>query len=161
MKRLKEHRMAVWGAILLLVSLTACSTSAPPNPVAQQGQPAQSGGTAATPAASAGPRPQFYDFADIPVPTELDLVQKESYVFQSGNLKAGILTFKGRVDATSLINFFQMAMPRENWKPKGGFRYKKSVLIFDKPDKTCIINLFEKTYYTYAEIYVAPSNSQP
>ncbi len=164
MKRLKDRRMAIVGAILLLISLTACSnlgggSSPPPNPIAQQNQPSAPA-SPASPAPSSGPRPQFYDFADIPVPTEMDLVSKESYVFQSGTLKAGMLTFKGRVDVTSLINFFQMAMPHESWKPKGGFRYKRSVLIFEKPDKMCVINLYEKTFYSYAEIYVAPSNGQ-
>jgi hypothetical protein len=106
------------------------------------------------------PRPQFLDFPDIPFPSELKVVQDDSYVFQSGGFKTGLLTLKGRVDINSVINFFQTAMPRENWKPKGGFRYRRSILIFDKPDKTCIINLYEKTYYTYVEVYVAPANGQ-
>jgi len=102
----------------------------------------------------------FYDFQDIPVPNELSVLSSESYVFQSGPFKAGVLTLRGRVDLNSLINFFQMALPRENWKAKGGFRYRRSVLIFEKPDKICVINFYEKLYYSYVEIYVAPSGSQ-
>jgi hypothetical protein len=101
----------------------------------------------------------FYDFPDIPTPQELDLQPKESYVVQSGSIKTGILTLRGRVDLNSLISFFQMAMPREQWKPKGFFRYQRSVLIFEKSDKTCVIRLYEGTIYTYVEIFVTPSSA--
>ncbi|MBP8645012.1 MAG: hypothetical protein KBH99_02690 [Syntrophobacteraceae bacterium] len=84
-------------------------------------------------------------------------LEGETFVFQSGSLKAGLLTLRGtRVDVGSLVSFFQMAMPRENWKPKGGFRSKRNVLIFEKPDKTAVINIYEKLFRTYVEIYVAP-----
>ena len=68
--------------------------------------------------------PRFYDFADIPVPQELSLVPKMSQVFQSGHLKAGLLVLKGRVDPSSVVNFFTVAMNRENWKLKGSSRYR-------------------------------------
>lgn len=158
-------------ALLLLFSalvLPGCSTtssSPPPNPAAQQAPPPDAGASQASPPSSSqpamtGPRPTFYDFQDIPVPSELSVLSSESYVFQSGPFKAGVLTLRGRVDLNSLINFFQMALPRENWKAKGGFRYRRSVLIFEKADKICVINFYEKLYYSYVEIYVAPSGGQ-
>jgi len=71
-------------------------------------------------------------------------------------MKTGILTLRGRVDINSLISFFTMALPREGWKPRGQFRYKRSALIFEKPEKTCVILVHEGPIYTYVEIYVAP-----
>lgn len=152
---------AILAVLTCLAELCGCSSfggpsSPPPNPIAQQSGISPAPG----PSLTGGPRPQFFDFQDIPVPTELKLMADESYVFQSGGSKTGLLTLRGRVDLNSVINFFQMAMPRENWKPKGGFRYRRSVLIFEKPDKTCVINMYEKTYYSYVEIYVAPANAQ-
>jgi hypothetical protein len=135
----------------------------PPNPVGQQSQPGAESPPPAyssTPPSGSSAHPIYYDFQDIPIPQELDLQDEDSYVFQYGGFKAGLLTFRGRVDIHSLISFFQMAMPRDNWKSKGGFRYRRSVLLFEKADKTCIINLFEKTFYTYVEIYVAPTTGQ-
>ena len=156
-----------WAEIALFLSLTfilpGCANtwggggSAPPNPVSQQSSTTFGPGA---PSYSTAPHPMFYDFPDIPIPHELTLLPDESYVFQSGQFKAGLITLKGRVDLGSLINFFQMAMPREGWQAKGGFRYRRSVLIFDKSDKTCVINIYEKLYYSYVEIYVAPANSQ-
>lgn len=157
---MRIQKPALWIPMVLILScflcLPGCSTSGsqapPPNPVAQ---------SSPAPAPTPGmPRPQFLDFPDIPIPSELKVVPDDSYVFQSGAFKTGLLTLKGRVDINSVINFFQTAMPRENWKAKGGFRYRRSILVFDKPDKTCIINLYEKTYYSYVEVYVAPANGQ-
>jgi hypothetical protein len=152
-------------AITFMLVAAGCSSmggqsNPPPNPVGQQAQPGAT--TSSTPEASsttpAAPRPVFYDFPDVPTPQELDIQSKESYVVQAGAIKAGILTLRGRVDLNSLISFFQMAMPRENWKPKGSFRYQRSVLIFEKPDKTCVIRLYEDIVYTYVEIFVTPAN---
>lgn len=166
-----ERMMYLTLAITWLLTAAACSSmgtqsSPPPNPVGQEthsgtspvapSTPTSSPAPASTPAA---PRPIFYDFPDIPTPQELELQPKESYAVQSGTIKAGILTLRGRVDLNSLISFFQMAMPRESWKPKGYFRYQRSVLIFEKPDRTCVIRLYEDIIYTYVEIFVTPANS--
>lgn len=81
----------------------------------------------------------------------------DSFVFQSGQLTVGLMTLRGlRVDVQSIINFYRIAMPRENWKPRGGFNAKKTVLIFEKPDKTCVINIYENLFRTYVEVYLAP-----
>jgi len=166
----KVHGLIVVAVAILWMAATAgCSSmgsqssAPPPNPVGQQTQAGSVAG--ATPAASSasttaasGPRPLFYDFPDIPTPQELDLQAQESYVVQSGSIKTGILTLRGRVEINSLISFFQMAMPREQWKPKGFFRYQRSVLIFEKSDKTCVIRLYEGTIYTYVEIFVTPAS---
>jgi hypothetical protein len=105
-------------------------------------------------------RPTAYDFPDVLIPNELEVVSGSSYVFQGPKTKAGLLVFKGRVETKSVIDFFQTSMPRENWKFKGGFRYKRSVLVFEKPEKICLINIHEDLYYTYVEIYLTPMEGQ-
>ncbi len=84
------------------------------------------------------------------------LVPKATYVFQGPKTKAGVLVYRGRVDGKSVVDFFQTAMPRENWQFKGGFRTKRSVLVFEKPDKICLIAIYEDLYYTYVEVYLTP-----
>lgn len=162
----RVHILAIC-LLLMLSAVEGCAqwggsqNNPPPNPVGQSAPPASSSpGSAPPPSTYSGPRPQFFDFPDIPIPAELDLISKDSYVFQAGQFKAGVLSLKGRVDLNSVINFFQMAMPRENWKPKGGFRYRRSVLIYEKADKTCIIHLHENMLYCFVDIYVAPSGGQ-
>ncbi len=120
--------------------------------------PESGSGSAGSP--SAHMRPTAYDFPDVLIPNELELVSGSSYVFQGPKTKAGLLVFKGRVETKSVIDFFQTSMPRENWKFKGGFRYKRSVLVFEKPEKICLINIHEDLYYTYVEIYLTPMEGQ-
>lgn len=158
-------------ALICFLTFSGCSTlggqssSPPPNPVSQEQQtdtstkpPPATATTSTTTTTLSAPQPLFYDFTDIPTPQELDLQSKESYVVQSGALKTGVLTLRGRVELNSLINFFQMAMLRENWKPKGYFRYHRSILIFEKPDKICVIRLYEDILYSYVEIFVTPAS---
>jgi len=159
------ERLARATLILFILAISACSmfggnTAPPPNPVGQSSQSPSASSPAPPASSSSAPRPLFFDFPDIPVPQELSRLDGETFVFQSGSLKAGLLTLRGtRVDLGSLVSFFQMAMPRENWKAKGGFHSKRNVLIFEKPDKTAVINIYEKMLRTYVEIYVAPTGS--
>ena len=142
-------------ALLLLVAIGLCSCASAPWESSPMG-----GGTATSAPASTPAMPVSYDFPDVQIPAELELVPKDSYVFQGSKTKAGLLVFKGRVEARSVLDFFQVSMPRENWQFKGGFRYKKSVLVFEKPERICLINVHEDLFYTYAEVYVTPMGSQ-
>ncbi len=159
MKILKRNRVLLLFAMAFCFLTFGCrsSNAPPPNPVMQAPSGQEQG---APPLPQAGtPKAQYLDFPDIPIPAEINLVPKDSYVFQAGAMKTGILTLRGRVDINSLITYFGMSMPYQGWKPKGQFRYKRSALIFEKPDKTCVIILYEDTIYTYVEIYVAPMAS--
>ncbi len=90
----------------------------------------------------------------------MDIVSSDSRVFQMGQFKAGTLVFKGRVEPNSLVDFFQSAMVREKWQFKSGFRYNRSVLIFEKATKTCVIIIYSRLLYTYLEVYVSPAQSR-
>jgi len=162
---------SIMALCVCLVTASGCagSNAPPPNPVTQSQPPPEpsagpgpaygpSAGPASTPppAAPSGPRAKFLDFNDIPIPPEINIQSKNSYVFQSGQIKMGFLTLRGRVDPNSVMNFFASGLPREGWRLKGEFRYNRSLLIFDKPDKICVILVKEDTYYTYVEIYVSP-----
>lgn len=104
--------------------------------------------------------PLFYDFEDIPIPQEMDMITDESRVFIQGATKTGVMVFKGRVEPNSLVDYFQSAMTREKWQLKSGFRYNRSVLVFEKPQKTCVIIIYSRWFYTYLEVYVAPTQSR-
>ena len=103
-----------------------------------------------------GPLPKYYDFEDIPVPFELNIDKDESFIYQTSSFKAGVLVLSGRVDPSSVVSFFSATLPRENWKLLGGFRYHRSILVFEKGSRICLINVKESPLKTYVEIYVAP-----
>ena len=153
---------SLFACLLVLVLSSGCGTTGkssapPPNPIGQSSDlpPGSSSPPPLLPPVAG--RPLVFDFPDVPVPQELSRIDGDSFVFQSGPLVVGLMTLKGiRVDVQSIISFYKIAMPRENWKPRGGFNAKKTVLIFEKPDKTCVINVYEKLFQTYVEVYVAP-----
>jgi len=155
-RRMWLTRFFAFASVLFFCS--CASQSVPPiNPIAS---PQQSFDSTA-PVSSTPTQPLFYDFPDIPVPHELAVQRNDSYVYQEGKIRAGILTFRGRVEAASLIRFFQMELPRKGWIPKGGFRYRRSMLLFEKVDKICVIDIYEKFFFTYVEIYVLPAAEVP
>lgn len=105
------------------------------------------------------PDHMFYDFDDIPVPNEMKIDPGESILFEAQNLKAGALTFTGRVDPDSLFSYFQVAMKNEGWRPLSYIRYGNYILTFDKPEKLCIIRILEKSFKSELQIWVSPKLS--
>lgn len=105
------------------------------------------------------PDHMYYDFADIPVPNEMKIDTSESILFEAQNLKAGSLTFTGRVAPDSLFSYFQVAMQNEGWRPLSYIRYGNYILTFDKPDKLCIIRILEKSFRSELQIWVSPKIS--
>ena len=102
------------------------------------------------------PIPNYFDFGDVPVPSELKLDKSSSFVYSAGHVTAGVLSLKGYLDLNSLIVFFETNMPEQNWKILSSFRSPRSILIFRKPQRICVVNITEKRLYTYLEIWVAP-----
>jgi hypothetical protein len=150
----RKHLRFGWVLVTLVAVLVACGLAGCAS------TPWSSNSSSGTAGGGSQMRPTAYDFADVMIPNELELVSGSSYVFQGPKTKAGLLVFKGRVETKSVVDFFQTSMPRENWKFKGGFRYKRSVLVFEKPEKICLINIHEDLYYTYVEVYLTPVESQ-
>lgn len=163
----RAHCERLTGRFLIglfcLILLAGCGlwkkdNAPPPNPLGQTSEPPLiSSPPPASSAMGVPARILTYDFPDVPVPQEMSRSDGDSFVFQAGALNVGLMTLKGmRVDVGSLVSFYKAAMPRENWKPRGGFHAERTVLIFEKPEKTCVINIYEKLINTYVEVYLAP-----
>ena len=93
---------------------------------------------------------------DVKVPGELKIDRDNSFVFEAQGFKAGTLFFTGYVDADSVMEFFKTTMPTDGWRLKSIFRHPRSMLLFDKPDKSCVVVIYEKTILTHVEVWVAP-----
>ena len=99
-----------------------------------------------------------YYFQDVLVPGELNYKPNKSLVYETPQFKAGVMYFtKWRLDADSLIDFFNYHMEKDNWKIVNSYRGKESFLTFSKPDRTCTIRIVGKWYgSTQVEIRVGP-----
>lgn len=98
----------------------------------------------------------YYDFADILIPQEMKLDPDSSLLFETTNLKAGRIRFKGWVDPVSLFDFFMKNMPQDNWRLRSYFKYGVYLLVFEKPDRDCIISIHKGTFNSWLEVWVTP-----
>ena len=137
------------------IMLSACSQmnlgSSSNEPQANQGQQGQ---------ANQGAEPTamdyYYDFDDILVPKEMTLVTPESFIIETPQSKSGVMVFTGRVELSSLANFFINNMTKDNWVMRSAFKSGRTILIFDKDDRYCVINVTDGKLKTQLEIWVTP-----
>ena len=100
--------------------------------------------------------PLYYDFDDVLVPRELKLNTKASFVYQTSGLTAGVLVFTSKVDRSSLIQFFENNMAKDNWQPVSSFKSPRTLMIFQKENRWCVINVTDNKWDTLVEIWAAP-----
>jgi hypothetical protein len=143
---LKERLVYVF-VLTLLISLTLGGCA--PTVKERREEPATRAGEIAG---------KYYHFDDIRVPQELNYNQKRSFIYETPHFKTGVLFFsKWRVDAGSLIDFFNYHMEKDNWKLVNSFKGKESILNFSKTDRTCSIKISETWWgNTEVEIRVGP-----
>lgn len=103
--------------------------------------------------------PLYYDFGDVPIPPELKLRTKSSFVYHSSGFSAGVLVLRGRVELGSLIQFFESNMAKDNWRIVSTFKSPRTLLLFQKETRWCVINITDEKYSTHVEIWVAPTTN--
>jgi hypothetical protein len=101
--------------------------------------------------------PLYFDFEDILVPSELKVDKKRSFVYHAPDFKAGVLALTGRVEIDSLIRFFENNMAKDNWRLVSFFKSLRTIMFFNKSNRSCVINITEKQFSTEVEIWVAPT----
>lgn len=101
--------------------------------------------------------PIYYDFGDVRLPEELKVDSTASFVYRTGGLSAGVLVLKGRVELYSLIGFFENNMANENWKLISTFKSPRTIMLFQKETRWCVVNITEGKLNTEVEIWVAPT----
>ncbi len=136
---------------LALLVLSSCSTF--------QGARQPSPGDAPRSGVETRPAPRYLDFDDILLPREMDLVPDKSLLFETPGVKAGLLVFQGRVEPASLFDFFMANMRKDNWQLRSYFKYTPYILVFEKPDRDCVISLEEGALHTELQIWVTPRYS--
>jgi hypothetical protein len=100
--------------------------------------------------------PLYYDFGDVLVPRELKLNAKASFVYQTSGFTAGVLIFESKVERVSLIEFFDNNMVKDNWQAVSAFKSPRTLLLFQKENRWCVINITDNSWDTMVEIWVAP-----
>ena len=101
------------------------------------------------------------DFGDdVPLPSTLEIIRNQTFINQSQTLKAeGIISLKGKIDIESLIVFFEESMPGAGWVKKYSSRPgTKAIIIFNKDNRRCIVNMVSEKTKTFATIWLYIQN---
>lgn len=108
-----------------------------------------------------GPDPVYHDFSDILIPGELKPIRPASTVFQTEAVSGGVLALIGKMDADGLIQFFKSNMAKDNWRIVSGFKAARSLLLFEKENRWCMITVTKERYgiHTRVEIWVSPKQA--
>lgn len=98
----------------------------------------------------------FYprDFNEVLIPDGLILDRVESMYIKSESFNGGILNYQGRLELNSLTEFFENTMPQKGWILSGSVKSANSLLIFTKPEKTCMISITESKLSMNTEVYI-------
>ena len=104
--------------------------------------------------------PLYYDFEDVLIPRELNLNANSSFVYHTSGLTAGVLVFSSKVERTSLIQFFENNMAKDNWQSVSSFKSPRTLLLFQKDNRWCVINITDNNWDTLVEIWSAPFSGQ-
>ncbi|MGB5158036.1 hypothetical protein [Desulfobacterium sp. N47] len=104
-----------------------------------------------------GDMPSYYDFGDVLVPKELKVKIEKSFIYKTSGLPAGVLALSGRVELSSLCTFFDNNMAKDNWKLVSLFKSPHTLMLFQKQNRWCVINIVDGMIFTDVEIWVAPS----
>lgn len=100
--------------------------------------------------------PLYYDFGDVLIPRELELDVNSSFVYHTSGFTAGILAFKSKAELGSMVAFFENNMAKDNWQAVGVFKSPRTLLLFQKENRWCVINITDNRWDTLVEIWVAP-----
>jgi hypothetical protein len=108
------------------------------------------------------PASLYYDFGDVLIPKELKIDQKTSFIYRTGGYACGLMILTGHVELTSLINFFSNNMVKDNWRLLSTFKSPRTLLLFQKDNRWCIITITEGGSFSSSEvaIWVAPTGTQ-
>lgn len=99
----------------------------------------------------------YLDFGDVLLPKQLKVDRNHSFIFSASGITAGLLSLKGRVEVNSLITFFQNKMPVDGWQLISAIKASRSMLLFKKQSRWCVISIIEGNLSTRTEIWVAPT----
>jgi len=100
-------------------------------------------------------------FADIPVPKGFKFLPADSYAFQSGNIRVGVLVYSGRATPEQLVAFYQDQMPIYNWNFLNVIEYGKRLINFDRENESCVVSIEPKLLNTRVIISLGPKQQIP
>lgn len=105
-----------------------------------------------------GPTPivTVREFPDVPIPKELKLDAKESFVYMTPEFATGLLVYNGNVDYDSLVRFFDESLTKNGWIVQASLKYTRTLFFYQKENRICLLTMQVTPINVRVEIWVAP-----
>ena len=100
-------------------------------------------------------------FSDIPSPAGFKIVSNESFVLESGEMRAGMLRYIGRAEAGDVVLFYKSQMPRHNWALLNVLEYGDRMLNFERENEGCVVTIRTKGKRVEISVSLAPKSPMP
>jgi hypothetical protein len=98
-----------------------------------------------------------YRFDDIPIPSGMTINRRESFIYETGNTRAGLLVYEGKGEISRISNFYKQQMPNYKWKLLSNFEIYNVMLTFIKEGWSSVIYIIPQADDTIRlEIRVGP-----
>jgi len=110
------------------------------------------------PTGEEGPTPivTVREFPDVPIPQELKLDAKESFVYTTPEFATGMLVYNGNVDYDSLVRFFDESLTKNGWIIQASLKYTRTLFFYQKENRVCLLTMQVTPLNVRVEIWVAP-----
>lgn len=103
-----------------------------------------------------------FQFEDLPFPPGMTVNRGESFVYEAGSVKTGIVVYEGEGDVSQIGRFFREKMPQYDWKLLSHFELQNAMLVFMKERRMAIIFILpQEGPRKRVEIRVGPVEVRP
>ena len=143
----KKRTVGVLSVCIFLVVIGGCAELT----LSSKKESAGEGGREVAPLS-----PTYSEFNDVRIPSEMELDRDESVVYESHNLRMGVLYYSGKAELPDVVEFFKKYMTKDKWELINSFQHKSYVLNFVKGDRSCIIFAEQKVGKTNVQIWLGP-----
>ncbi|MDD5669610.1 MAG: hypothetical protein PHE58_06250 [Candidatus Omnitrophica bacterium] len=98
-------------------------------------------------------------FSDIPVPAGFKSLPDESYSFENGGMRVGVIKYRGKGNADLVVNFYKEQMAMHGWELLNVIEYNDRLMNFEKESESCIINISPRGNSATISISFGPKNA--
>ena len=100
-------------------------------------------------------------FDDVPVPQGFSQLPKESFIFQTESVRAGVVRYAGNASPEAVMQFYKQQMPAFNWSPVNIIEFGQKQLSFEKPGQTCVVVVEGTRSKSTITISIGPKSEKP
>lgn len=97
---------------------------------------------------------------NIPLFPGLEYDTEHSFVYESGNIKAAVVTLEGEARLKDVVDFYKAKMVEEGWEPVSIFVYEnRASMLFDSLDSSCNIEVQSNNSHVTVTIKVGSKSA--